>query len=247
MNEPIFFSLVLIVIFFAAFIRAAIGFGDALIAMPLLGILFGIKSSAPLVALVATFISLIILIKYHHVADFKASWRIIVSSILGIPIGRILLEVTTEGLLKIILGIFIIGFSIYNFKNPKLRIEKYDLEFAYVFGFLSGILGGAYNIVGPAVVVYGNLRHWSPHRFLATLQACFFPAYLTIASVHAFSGSFTYTILKLFIVSIPVMILAMAAGNKINKILSTDHFHRHVNLALFVMGLLLCIQFHPYS
>ena len=32
-----------------------------------------------------------------------------------------------------------------------------------------------------------------------------------------------------------------------NKILSTDRFYRHINLALFVMGLLLCIQFHPYS
>ncbi len=47
-------ALVLVVLFCSTFIRATFGFGDALVAMPLLAMVVGLKTATPLVALVAS-------------------------------------------------------------------------------------------------------------------------------------------------------------------------------------------------
>src|SRR4051794_31688559 len=61
-------SLVLIslVIFLAALIKATLGFGESLLAMPLLTLMIGLPAATPLVALVATTLTLLML---------GSSWR----------------------------------------------------------------------------------------------------------------------------------------------------------------------------
>jgi uncharacterized membrane protein YfcA len=49
------------VLFVAAFIRSALGFGDAVVAMPLLAMAVGLRTATPLVAFVGPTISLLIL------------------------------------------------------------------------------------------------------------------------------------------------------------------------------------------
>ena len=43
-------------------------------------------------------------------------------------------------------------------------------------GFCAGVLGGAYGMNGPPLVIYGAMRRWSAQHFRATLQGYFLPA-----------------------------------------------------------------------
>ena len=55
---------VLLIILVSTLVRAVFGFGNALIAMPLLAMTpIGMKTSTPLIALIATILALVILVK----------------------------------------------------------------------------------------------------------------------------------------------------------------------------------------
>ena len=52
---------IVVIVFVSAFIRSALGFGDAVVAMPLLAMTVGLKTASPLVAFMSPTISLMIL------------------------------------------------------------------------------------------------------------------------------------------------------------------------------------------
>ena len=54
-------TLVAAVLFVAAFVRSALGFGDAVVAMPVLAMILGLRTATPLVAFVGPTISILIL------------------------------------------------------------------------------------------------------------------------------------------------------------------------------------------
>ena len=100
-----------------------------------------------------------VLVKDWRIVDFKSTWRLMAATIPGIPLGVLLLKGPYENAGKIILAIVIIGFSLFCLFRPKLYALRHKYA-AYPFGFLAGILGGAYNSNGPPVVIYGSARKW---------------------------------------------------------------------------------------
>ncbi len=234
--------LTLIILFTSSFARSALGFGDALIAMPLLVLVVGLHTAAPLVALVATTIALVILWHNWQVVDWRASWRMILSSCLGIPLGLWLIADISEQLMQAVLGVLLIGFGLYNLLQPRFIIRQDRWGLAYGFGFLAGVLGGAYNTVGPLLVVYGQLRRWSPGRFRVTLQSCFLPAYFVIVVGHGIAGRLTLDVFTLYSLALPVIFLAIYMGGRLNTWMPRERFVRCINLVLMLIGLTLCIR-----
>jgi uncharacterized membrane protein YfcA len=241
MNSVFPYLITVIILFISTFTRSALGFADALIAMPLLTMVLGLKTAAPLVALVATTSSFVILIRNWHVVDLPAAWRIIVALLLGIPLGLFGLYKVPEPLMKTILGVLLMLFSISNLIRTRLGIPHDGVGLAYVFGFLAGVIGGAYNAVGPLLAIYGHLRRWSPEQFRATLQGCFLPAYGCIVIGHGVAGLLTPQVLVLYGASLPLVGVAIVLGGKLNAAFPRDQFVRYVNAALLLIGLMLCI------
>lgn len=231
---------ILSIIFLATFTRSALGFGDALIAMPLLALVLDMQTATPLVAFGASTIAITILLKQWRSVDIKAAWRLILSSLIGIPFGLLLLKTAPESTVKAILGVVLIGFGLYNLVKPNLpplRSEK----LAYLFGWVAGVLGGAYNTNGPPVVIYGTLQKWDPENFRATLQCYFLPTGLMILIGHGLAGLWTPTVLRLYVYSLPVIMLAIFVGGKLNKVMSGGQFNRVIYALLVVMGALMFV------
>jgi uncharacterized membrane protein YfcA len=236
------YLLTCLVLFISTFTRSALGFADALIAMPFLTMVLGLKTAAPLVALVATTSSFIIVIRHWHVVDLQAIWRVIVALLLGIPLGLFGLYKVSEPLMQTILGVLLMLFSLANLLRIRFVMPPDRLGLAYVFGFAAGVLGGAYNTVGPPLAIYGHLRRWSPEQFRVTLQGCFLPAYGCIVIGHGVAGLLTPRVLMLYGLALPLVGLAIKLGGKLNAAFPRDQFTRYVNGALFLIGLMLCIQ-----
>jgi len=233
--------LVLVIIFFSTFVRSALGFGDALIAMPLLAFVVGMQTATPLVAMGASTIAFTILLKSWRKVEIKAAWRLVVSTWVGIPIGLFFLKEAPESLIKAILGILLVVFGLYNLitpKLPKLKTEKW----AYATGLLAGILGGAYNTNGPPVVVYGMLRKWTPEKFRATLQGYFLPTGAAILIGHGLSGLWTSEVVRLYLYSLPVIIGAVLIGGVVNQKIPKGKFDKIIYGFLVVIGLLLIVR-----
>ena len=231
---------VLSILFISTFIRSALGFGDALIAMPLLALVVGMQVTTPLVAFGGSTIALTILLRGWRSVDIKAAWRLIASSLVGIPIGLFFLKTAPEPAIKATLGILLIAFGLYNLITPKLPTFGNE-KLAYVFGLIAGVLGGAYNTSGPPVVVYGTLRGWSPDSFRTTLQAYFLLTGGMILIGHGLAGLWTPTVLRLYAYALPIIMLAIFLGGRANKVLSAGRFNRIIYASLIVMGGLLFV------
>jgi uncharacterized membrane protein YfcA len=77
------------ILFLSTLTRSTLGFGDAVVAMPLLTLVLGIHTAAPFVALVATAITVMILWSDWQVVDVKATWRVVLAVLLGIAVHAV--------------------------------------------------------------------------------------------------------------------------------------------------------------
>jgi uncharacterized membrane protein YfcA len=84
------------ILFVSTLTRSTLGFGDALIAMPLLVVTISVQIATPLVAMMGFTIAITILSRNWRDVDIKAAWRLIVSSLVGIPVGILLLKSENE-------------------------------------------------------------------------------------------------------------------------------------------------------
>ena len=240
MSQTILLLLALIILFTATLTRSTFGFGDALVAMPLLTLTIGIRIAVPVVALMGVTIGIAIAINSWGNIDFAAAWRLILASALGVPIGLLLLQTAPEDWVKGILGLLLMLFSLYALTRPALP-QIYRQGWAYGFGFISGILGGAYNINGPPVVIYGTLRRWSPTKFRATLQGYFVPNFFFIALGHGLTGLWTPDVIQLFAAALPLIFIAIFLGGKLNRRIPVERFTTFLYVALIILGALLLL------
>jgi hypothetical protein len=236
---------VLVVIFAATLIRSTLGFGEALVAVPLLALRIPVKVAAPLAVLVSVLVAGVIVAQDWRKIEVRSATWLVVSSLFGIPLGLLLLTRVDGRVVKIILGSIIAAFSIYSLvaKN-KLHLEKDHPMWLLGSGFCSGILGGAYGMNGPPLAVYGSLRRWSPQHFRATLQGYFLPASLLGLIGYAAVGLWVPAVTRYFLLSLPGVIAGIMIGRMINHRLKGDGFFRIVYAGLILIGVVLIMQAH---
>jgi len=226
------------IIFGGTLIRSTFGFGDALFAMPLMSLVVGVGSATPVMGLVSLMVAVAALIPSRRHLDVAAVKRLLIGSMVGIPVGVLLLKRVEEQLLRVGLGLSVTLFGLYMLSSPRIP-ELRDRRWAFPFGFLSGCLGGAYNIGGPPIVLYGAMRRWPPARFRATLHGGFLPASIVIAVIQGLGGLWTGRVWTLFAFSIPSLGAAMLLGERLVRRTDPARFERYLSIVLVALGLLL--------
>jgi uncharacterized membrane protein YfcA len=157
-------------------------------------------------------------------------------------VGLVLLKGVNENYMKILLGAILVLYGFYNLLKPQLKKIGSGFGLAFLFGFIAGVLGGAYNTNGPPVVIYGTLRRWAPDHFRATMQSYLLPTGFLILLGHGLSGLWTNLVFKYYFLSLPIIFLAIYIGGKAHKAMTQRHFDRYVNLALICMGVVLILR-----
>src|ERR1700689_1528818 len=104
---------VVAVIFLATLIRSAFGFGEALVAVPLLALLVPVEEAVPLATLVSITVAGIGGAQDWHKIHVRSAGWLVISTLFGIPLGLWLLTAVPETVVKAILAAVIIGFSSY--------------------------------------------------------------------------------------------------------------------------------------
>lgn len=237
---PTGIGIVLLIILGTTLIRAALGFGNALLAMPLLIPLLGVRTAAPLVGLIGLAVSVMMLIGKWRRIDFLDSWRLVASTLTGLPLGLFFLTRAPEIYLRMVLGVILIMFGLFRLIDFPLP-SFHRSGFVWTCGFLAGIFGGAYNANGPPVVLYGVMRNWSPEQFRATLQGYFLVTGAAIVLSQGLSGLWTQELITLLLVSLPAAALAVWVGRKIASLIPRKQFTRLVHLSLVMLGAVLLI------
>ncbi len=235
--------LVLAIVFLATVIRSAFGFGEALIAVPLLAFCMPLRVAAPLAVLLSITIAAVVVAQDWRHIHLRSAAGLLLATVFGIPLGLLLLTSAHQERVKAALGILIVLFAVYSLAaRHTVRLEKEHRALLLLSGFLAGILGGAYGMNGPPLVIYGSLRGWGPQHFRATLQAYFLPA--SIFGMIGFwsTGLWTRTVTYDFLLAVPVMLPAVFLGRAINHRFSGGAFLRYVYCGLVVIGGMLFVE-----
>lgn len=234
---------VITVIFFATLIRSTLGFGEALVAVPLLALRTPVTTAAPLAVLVSVLVAAVIVVHdWRKIEVRSASW-LVLSAFCGIPLGLLLLTQANDQAVKLILGLIIAAFSIYSLTaKTRLHLKQDHLTWLLGAGLCSGVLGGAYGMNGPPLAVYGALRRWPPQHFRATLQGYFLPVSLAGILGYAVLGLWTATVTKYFVFSLPGAIAAIFIGRVMNHRLHGEGFFRYVYFGLIAIAAILVVQ-----
>jgi len=234
-------ALVVAVFFGATLIRSAFGFGEALIAVPLLALVLPVKVAAPIAVLLSITVAAVVVAQDWRDVHMKSATRLVLWTLLGIPLGLLLLRSASESLVKGILGIVVAVFSILALRHGGWY-QLHDDRRAWIFGMIAGVLGGAYGMNGPPLVMYGSLRRWSPAQFRATLQGYFLPASIMGLAGYWVAGFWTPVVTYYYLVSLPTALLAIVLGRAINRRLDADRFLVYIHAGLIVSGVVLLLQ-----
>jgi len=240
---PPFLPHVILVVFVATLVRSAFGFGEALVAVPLLALRLPVGVAAPLAVLVSVAAAGLILARdWRRVHARSAAW-LVGATVLGIPLGLLFLTSAGDRVVKAVLGLTIVAFSVYALAwRDRLHLERDSRGWLVGCGFVAGVLGGAYGMNGPPLAVYGALRRWPARHFRATLQGYFLPASLAGLGGYWAAGLWTADVTRYFLWSLPGAAAAVFVGRAVNRRLAGDGFLRYVYVILLATGTVLAVQ-----
>ena len=171
--------LVLCVVFLGSLTRAIFGFGDSVVAMPLLALLpLPLHTSISLIGLMGLTVAIFTVLKGWKKIDRSVLLILSISTLVGIPIGLYLVTAVSQSTVTRILGVFLLFYGVYSLIKQRFHMElpekiKSSRWLPVPFGFLAGMLGSAYNMNGIPIVVYGTFRDWDMEVFMGTLQTHF--------------------------------------------------------------------------
>jgi len=228
----------LLIIFLASFTQGFSGFGFALISIPLLSFVVGIKYAIPLGALCGLVINVVLAVKLQNHINFKELKKLLIGAVLGIPPGVFFLAKAGTGLIQIMLGTVVLLFVVFSSTNL-FKPKEINSIYGYIFGLSSGLLGGAFNASGPPVLIYFYLKSWDKIKFKASVTGFFLVTSVVIVISHLISGLTTTDVLIDFSLHLPVVLLGIFIGDRYFNKVSAKQYNRIILGALSISGILL--------
>ncbi len=232
--------LILAIVFVAAFAQSLTGFGFALIVMPLLTMLLGVRTAAPVVALVAITVYTVNIIRYRRAINVAEVLRLGVASAAGVPLGIWVLSNASEDLVMRVLGSILVAYGAYALAQPEVGREL-SRAWAYPAGFLAGCLGGAYNTPGPPVIIYGSMRKWPRDEFRAVLQALFLVNASLVVASHALARHLTQQVFTYYLWTVPALLAGILLGSVVDRRIDQGQFRTIVLVMIVLLGLALLL------
>ncbi len=227
-----------LIVLLASCTRGIFGFGDSLVAVPLLMLVMAPMEAVATVALVSLAQGMLMLARERRDIDWSASRRLLLAAAIGVPFGLLTLKAMPVIWVKRTLAVVLIGYatrSLLGAKLPEIRSGRA----AAVAGFLSGALGAAYNFAGPPVILYSSMAKWSASRTRATLQAFFTPLGVIVGGAHLIYGSFTPKVLEISLICLPAMVLGVFIGGMISRKVDASTFRKVLDVVLICLGITL--------
>ena len=233
-------ALLATIFFIASFGQTISGFGFALVGMPLATLILGTRTAAPLVALTGLSLYTINVLRYRNSIHLRHVARLGIAAALGVPVGIWGLVSLDESFVKLFLGFILVGYTLFSIARPTLSFVP-SHRWGYLAGFLTGCLGGAYNLPGPPLIVYGAFHRWERDEFRAMLQSLFFLTGLMTVASHLLANHLTLNILTIYALTAPAVILGIVIGAIIDRRINHAVFRWIVVALIFILGLSLII------
>lgn len=226
----------------AAFTQSLVGFGFGLVSMGVLSLVLGARFSNPFVALYSLAITLILYLRQREEAQGREMLPLIAGAVAGTPFGvLILIRVPDETIIKA-LGVMLILYGAWSLLGVTRIKGSIRGGWGYLLGFISGNLGGAFNVGGPPAIVFVTLKDWEKDELKASLQLFFIISLAARLVLYAASDLVTRQVLLYCIYFIPFVAVGYFLGLRAYEKLDTAMFRKLTYIGLLALGSLLLVR-----
>jgi uncharacterized membrane protein YfcA len=233
--------LIAAIVLAAAFLQSLSGFGFAIVVMPVLTLILGLQTAAPLVSLTALTVYTINVTRFRRAIHLGEVLRLGLASALGVPMGIWVLSNVEGTLVKQALGLLLLLFAVYSLVRPTTSWIP-SPRWVYPAGFVAGCLAGAFNTPGPPAIVYGTLRQWPRDQFRAVLQSLFLVNGVLVVASHLVAGHLTPPVLVYYLYTVPGLAAGILLASRIDSRVGRDRFRILVTVMILFLGLSLLLS-----
>jgi uncharacterized protein len=221
----------------AAFVASIAGFAFGLVALAIWLHALSPMQAMPLIAAYALPVQGYAVWRLRHCLDWKRLQPILLGSIVGAPMGLVLLNWASTAALRSVVGVLLIAFSGYGLARPTLhQIGESGWGAEIGIGVLNGIIGGSTGLAGIVVVVWSAMRAWTRDEQRAVFQPAAVATFLVIMILLGSSGAVTAETAWLFVLGLPALAGGTWVGWRLYGVLEEATFRRVVLLLLLVSG-----------
>lgn len=236
MNE--FIILFFVIAFLTIVIGTVAGFGTSTVFLPLALFFLDFKTALVLVAISHISGNIGAITFFRHGIDKRLILLFGAPGVILTILGAYFVAFIPQNLLQIILGVFLLIFSIYSLKEPDFKVNA-ELKNTIIGGSISGFLQGLMGIGGPIrgafLISYGLEKY----KYIATLAVIAVVIDLTRIPIYIADNllepQYYFYIPPLIIIGI----LGSYAGKKIVKRIRQNTFKKIVLIAIAFTSLLL--------
>ncbi len=235
-----FYILFFLVAFLSIVIGTVAGFGTSTIFLPVALFFVDFKTALVLVAITHLSANLGATTFFRHGLDKRLILLFGVPSIFITIIGAYMVSYVPQNILIIILGIFLLLFSILFLIKPNFKVQKSETN-TIIGGALSGFLQGLLGIGGPLRGAFLISYDLDKFKYIATLAAIAVIIDVTRIPIYLSSNLLE----PQYYVYIPVLVVMGIIGSYIGKrivvFIPQDVFKKMVLVAIGIASLILII------
>ncbi|MBN1617927.1 sulfite exporter TauE/SafE family protein [Candidatus Dojkabacteria bacterium] len=232
--------IIAIVTIIAYILKALIGFGTAIIIMPILMYFFGPRDALVIGAFADLFSNVFLLKKEWTKIKEHPYLYLLPGLIIGTFIGVSILIRENDLFLKRLMGIAIILYIATQFLNIRIKIKKQEYKIIYGLfaGLIAGISGGLFNINGPPLVIYLNSVLDDKVEIRENLVILLIIDSLWRIFLLTINHQVSELSVSIFVpILIPSILIGFAIGSKIDQNLKTKAFKIISHIVLLVIGI----------
>jgi uncharacterized membrane protein YfcA len=215
-------------IFAAAVFRGFTGFGFALAAVPLLGLVMSPARAVPVAAGLQLLGGLLDFRSASKTCHWPSLRWLIIGAAVGSPIGALILVAIPAPISRLLisaitlLAVFVLGQGFKLVAVPTRTTTS-------VTGFLAGLFNGLAAMPGPPAVAYYMSTPLSPDTVRASLMVFFLATSISAVLAAATVGLIDSQVTGLLLLCLPVMWVGTRIGERAFT-RGTQAMHRHVSI-----------------
>jgi hypothetical protein len=236
---PVPTSVLLVAAFLIVAVASAaqtiIGFGSALLAVPLLAVVADAQTAVVGMSLVGLVPTALIAVRDRTAVHWRTAGLVLLAAVVTMPLGLLVLIWAPDRLLTGFIAVVVLGCTYLVWRPPRIPSGPGPLV---AVGGITGLLTTSTGTNGPPLVAAFRALGYSPRSFRATLAAVFLGTGVVGVAGFVLAEAVTFRVVLVTVVGLPGAVLGWLIGDRFFARMPTVTFGRVVLIALVICSLL---------
>jgi uncharacterized protein len=219
----------------AAAAQTIVGFGSALLAVPLLALVADPHTAVVGMSLIGLVPTAMIAVRDRAAVQWHTVGLVLLAAAVTMPLGLLVLIVAPDRVLTGLIAVVVLGCTYLVWRPPRVPAGPGPL---LAVGGLAGVLTTATGTNGPPLVAALRALGYGPRAFRATLAGVFLGTGVVAVAGFLLAGAVTHRALLVTLVGVPAALVGWLIGERLFGRLDAVTFGRVVLAALVVCSVL---------